>query len=113
MLALYTVVYVALSTGGLLILRRSLPRVGHEGGLVSSVLSHPEVIAGGILYLLSFATFLLAIRRFQLSLVYPVFVGCGYIAVVLGAWIVLDERLSLTRGLGIVLVGGGLLLVTR
>jgi multidrug transporter EmrE-like cation transporter len=113
-LALYTAVYVGLSTSGLLLLRRSLSRAGGDyGSVVWNLLRNPEVLAGGALYVLSFLTFLLALRRFQLSLVYPVFVASGYIAVVLGAWVVLDEELSLSRGIGMALVAAGLVFVTR
>lgn len=70
-LVAYTVTYVALSTSGLLLLRRSLPRLSHTpGGLLADLAEHPQVIAGGALYALSFLTFLLALRRFELSLVY-------------------------------------------
>jgi multidrug transporter EmrE-like cation transporter len=113
-LVAYTVTYVALSTSGLLLLRRSLPRLSHTpGGLLADLANHPQVIAGGALYALSFFTFLLALRRFDLSLVYPLFAGCAYVAVVLGSWLVLEERLSLGRGVGIAVIGIGLILVLR
>lgn len=111
-LAAYTAIYVCLSTSGLLLLRRSLPRLGH-GQLLAELSSQPEVFVGGLLYVLSFLTFLLALRRFQLSLVYPVFLGCGYVAVALGSWLILDERFSVSRVVGITVVGVGLVLVTR
>jgi multidrug transporter EmrE-like cation transporter len=113
-LAAYTVAYVALSTSGLLLLRRSLPKLSHTpGGLLAHLADHPEIVIGGALYALSFATFLLALRRFDLSLVYPLFVGSGFVAVALGSWLVLEERISLSRGLGIAVVGLGLVLVLR
>lgn len=113
-LAAYTVAYVALSTSGLLLLRRSLPRLSHTpGGLLTDLVGHPEIITGGALYALSFVTFLLALRRFDLSLVYPLFVGCGFVAVALGSWLVLEERISLSRGFGIAVIGLGLILVLR
>jgi multidrug transporter EmrE-like cation transporter len=110
-LAAYTATYVALSTSGLLILRRSLPKISHVG--VSEIFAHPWVIAGGALYALSFLTFLLALRRFDLSLVYPLFVGSAYVAVALGSWLVLEERISLDRGVGIAVIGVGLIFVLR
>lgn len=106
-LAAYTVTYVALSTAGLLLLRRSLP----NGSSISDLVHHPMVLAGGTLYALSFLTFLLALRRYHLSLVYPLFVGCGYVAVVVGAAFVLDERVTLVRGIGIAIIGLGLVFV--
>jgi multidrug transporter EmrE-like cation transporter len=110
-LAAYTVTYVALSTSGLLILRRSLPKIPSVG--VSEVLAHPWVIAGATLYALSFFTFLLALRRFDLSLVYPLFLGSAYVVVAFGSWLVLEERISLDRGVGIAVIGVGLIFVLR
>jgi multidrug transporter EmrE-like cation transporter len=112
-LAAYTATYVALTTSGLLLVRRSLPRVSGSPGGLASLLDHPQLIAGCVLYAFSFLTFLLALRRFELSIVYPLFVGCAYAAVALGSWLVLDERISIARALGIAVVGIGLLLVLR
>jgi multidrug transporter EmrE-like cation transporter len=113
-LAAYTGVYVVLSTSGLLVLRRSLPKIsGGSEGIMADLARHPEVIAGGALYALSFVTFLLALRRFNLTTVYPVFVGSGYVAVALGSWLLLDEHISLSRGVGIAAIGLGLVLVVR
>jgi multidrug transporter EmrE-like cation transporter len=110
-LATYTGVYVALSTAGLLILRRSLPKLSIAGA--TDIFDHPWVVVGAALYALSFLTFLLALRRFELSIVYPLFVGCAYAAVALGSWLVLDERISFARALGLAVVGIGLVLVLR
>jgi multidrug transporter EmrE-like cation transporter len=113
-LAAYTATYVALTTSGLLLVRRSLPQLpGRPGGLLSNLVDDPQVLAGLVLYALSFLTFLLALRRFELSIVYPLFVGCAYGAVALGSWLVLDERISPSRALGIAVVGIGLILVLR
>jgi multidrug transporter EmrE-like cation transporter len=113
-LAAYTVTYVALTTSGLLLVRRSLPKLSDTpGGLLSDLAGHPQVIAGCALYALSFLTFLLALRRFELSIVYPLFVGCAYGAVAVCSWLVLEERISLERALGIAVVGLGLILVLR
>jgi multidrug transporter EmrE-like cation transporter len=113
-LAAYTGIYVALSTSGLLVLRRSLPKIsGGWNDVLANLARHPEVIAGGVLYALSFLTFVLALRQFDLTTVYPVFVGSGYVAVVLGSWLVLNEHISLSRGIGIAAIGLGLILVVR
>jgi multidrug transporter EmrE-like cation transporter len=110
-LASYTAVYVALSAAGLLILRRSLPKLSISAA--TDIVDHPWVLVGAAFYALSFLTFLLALRRFELSIVYPLFVGCAYAAVALGSWLVLDERISVARALGIVVIGLGLVLVLR
>jgi multidrug transporter EmrE-like cation transporter len=114
MLGVYAAAYVALSTAGLLLLRRSLRNFeGGAGRIFGELFKHPGVIAGGVLYALSFLTFLLALRRFNLTLVYPLFVGSGYVAVVLASWLLLDEQIAPSRGLGIAVIGLGLVLVLR
>jgi multidrug transporter EmrE-like cation transporter len=113
-LAAYTVTYVALTTSGLLLMRRSLPGLSDSPSeLLSSLIGHPEVIAGCALYAMSFLTFLLALRRFDLSIVYPLFLGSAYGAIAISSWLVLEERISFNRAVGIAVVGIGLILVLR
>ena len=101
--------YVVLSTAGLLLLRDSL----QGAALEPSLLARPRVIAGAALYALSFLSWLLALRRYELTTIFPVFIGLGYSAVILAAVAFLDERLAFTNILGIVLVGVGVVLVVR
>jgi multidrug transporter EmrE-like cation transporter len=106
-LALNLLAYVVLSTSGLLLLRTGLR--GDDG--VAALLRDPRVLAGAVLYATSFLTWLFALRRNELSLVYPLFIGTGYVAIVLASALVLDESLGLARLVGIALIGVGLLLV--
>jgi uncharacterized membrane protein len=41
------------------------------------------------------------------------FAGCAYGAVAISSWLVLDERISFNRAVGIAVVGIGLILVLR
>jgi multidrug transporter EmrE-like cation transporter len=106
-LALNLLAYVALSTSGLLLLRTGLRG---DGG-IADFLRDPRVLAGAVLYAASFLTWLLALRRHDLTLVYPMFIGTGYIVIVLAAALFLDESLGGMRLLGIALVGAGLVLL--
>lgn len=106
-LALNLLVYVVLSTSGLLLLRTGLR---DDGGLADFV-RDPRVLIGAVLYAFSFLTWLFALRRHELSLVYPMFIGTGYVTIVLASALFLDESLGAARLAGIALVGVGLLLL--
>jgi multidrug transporter EmrE-like cation transporter len=107
-LALYSVIYTALATTGLVLLRRSLADAG-----LSSVVTDPQFLAGGLFYAASFATFLLSLRRFEVLTVYPVFSGLVYASLTIAAAAFLHESLTSTRLVGIVLVAGGVALLVR
>jgi multidrug transporter EmrE-like cation transporter len=111
----YTVAYVVLSTAGLLLLRSALGGDDAATGVshVSLLLSNPAFIVGACLYAISFLTWMLALRRFAITTVYPLFIGSGYTAVTLGSLIFLGESLSITGAIGIVLIGAGVVLLVR
>jgi multidrug transporter EmrE-like cation transporter len=107
-LAAYSSVYTVLATAGLVLLRRSL-----GGESIATAITNPEFICGGALYAASFGTFLLALRRFEVLTVYPVFSGVTYASVTVAAAVFLGESLSLMRVVGIALVGCGVTLLVR
>lgn len=106
-LALNLAAYVVLSASGLLLLRTGL----RADGSAADYLRDPRVLGGAVLYAASFLTWLFALRRDELSFVYPLFIGTGYVAIVLASALVLDESLGLVRLAGIILIGVGLVLV--
>jgi multidrug transporter EmrE-like cation transporter len=106
--AAYLVTYVVLSAAGLLLLRLSL-----EDATLGEALSDPRFYAGATCYALSFGTFLLSLRSYEVLTVFPVFLGCAYAAVAVGAAVFLGEELTPTRVAGLVLVGAGLLMLGR
>ena len=107
MLALNLAAYVVLSTSGLLLLRTGL----RDDGGINDFLRDPRVLVGAVLYAASFLTWLVALRRHELSLVYPIFIGTGYVVIVLASALFLDETLGAAKLVGIALVGIGLLLL--
>jgi multidrug transporter EmrE-like cation transporter len=107
-LVLYTVVYAALATTGLIVLRSSL-----EGATVAEGLRMPDVYLGAACYAASFGTFLLALRQFDVLTVFPVFSGVAYASVAVAAATILGEDLGTSRLLGLALVGVGVILLTR
>jgi multidrug transporter EmrE-like cation transporter len=105
----YLVVYVALSTSGLLLLRS---RLG-GGETLASLASDPRLLLGAACYAASFLVWLLALRHFEITRAFPVFLGASYIAVTVGAVLILGEHLGPVRLAGVVLIGGGIFLVGR
>lgn len=108
----YVAVYAVLNAGGLLLLRRALGSgTRHAGGGVGSLLADPRFLLGAALYALGFAMWLGTLTRYQLSIVYPIFVGVGYCSVVLAAFLFLHEDASAAKLIGISLVALGLVFV--
>lgn len=105
----YVVVYVSLSTSGLILLRS---RLAHAES-IAVLARDPRLLAGAVCYAASFLTWLAALRRFEITRAFPVFMGLSYATVTIAAVIVLGERLSVIRALGIALVGVGVLLVSQ
>lgn len=103
------IVYVVLSSAGLVLLRQSMDGARD----VADALFKPRTILGAAFYAASFGVWLLALRRHEVTLLYPIFVGLGFIGVALAASLVLDESLTLPRVLGMGVILAGVVLVTR
>ena len=88
-LVLYTLVYAALATTGLIVLRSSL-----GGATVAEALAMPGVYLGAACYAASFGTFMLSLRRFDVLTVFPVFSGVAYASVAVAAATILGEDLG-------------------
>ena len=109
----YVVVYAVVNAGGLLLLRNSLSGQHELRSGIGKLVTDGRFIAGVCLYALGFAMWLATLTRYQLSVVYPIFVGVGYCSVVLAAFLFLHESASTTKLIGVSLVGIGLLFVIR
>jgi multidrug transporter EmrE-like cation transporter len=109
--AAYVAVYAVVNAGGLLLLRTALGSRSGDGfgGLVSD----PRFLTGATLYGLGFVMWLGTLTRYELSIVYPIFVGVGYCSVVLASILLLHEHASAEKLVGIALVALGLIFVVR
>ena len=105
----YLAVYVVLSTTGLILLRARL----RSGESINQLLLDPLLLVGAVCYALSFFTWLLALRSFELTRAFPIFLGTSYAAVMVASVVVLDEHLTSLRVAGLVLVGLGIVLISR
>lgn len=109
--AAYVAASALFTTGGVLLLRRALVDVEELSlSSVRTVLLEPTFMVGFVLYVLSFLTWLLALRRYEAVAIFPAFVGAGYAGVVLGGYLFLGETLTASRviGVGVILLGIGL-----
>ena len=105
--------YVALSTSGLLLLRYAMDsKRSPEEGVVASVLSL-SAVAGGALYVASFAVWLVALQRYPVTTVYPVFVGAGIVGVAVAGSLILGEPFGTAHAVGTIVVLAGVVLLTH
>jgi multidrug transporter EmrE-like cation transporter len=78
-------------------------------GLVT-VLLHPWVISGLVLYFAAALVWLLVLSKVDVSLAYP-FVGLGFVVTMVLAWTFLGEAVTAMRMAGTLLVAAGVLLL--
>lgn len=105
--------YVLLSTAGLILMRSVLDLNRGAPGSFVHAMTQPRAIAGVVLYGASFLVWMLALRRFPITGLYPLFVGAGFVGVALGGILVLDESLTGMQILGMVLIIGGIVISLR
>jgi multidrug transporter EmrE-like cation transporter len=109
-LALFAGLYVFFGSGGILLLRASLS--GGSGGLVHAALHDYRVALGGIFYVIGFTLWLAALRRYEVTLAYPIFAGAAYIGVMVGGAVILGESFTTVKVVGALLIGAGLIVIS-
>lgn len=78
--------------------------------ILSQLIRTPQLVIGTILYGTSFVLWLLALRYFDVSFMYPL-LSLAYILVVFMSVLVLNETVHLTRWIGVILIVIGAILV--
>lgn len=109
---------VLLATGGQLLLRSGMVKVGYISTarlkeptrLVLATITTPEVLMGLCLFGLSAAAWLVVLSRIPLSIAYP-FAGLTYVFTSLVARYVLHEPVPPLRWLGVMLVVAGIVFI--
>ena len=107
----YVAVAAVLNTGGVLLLRNAVADMDLSAKAMRALLARPSFYAGFALYASSFLTWLLALRRYEVVVIFPAFVGAGYAGVVLGGYFILGESLTVSRIAGIVIILVGVFVV--
>jgi multidrug transporter EmrE-like cation transporter len=107
------IVYVATSSAGLLIIKRSLSRIDMAGGTFLALTPDALLLAAGVcLYIISFTVWLRILARMPLSTAYPIAIGLTLAFSTTGAAVVLGERLGALKIAGILLIFLGCIALT-
>jgi len=114
-LLIFFVLIFALS--GQVLMKKGMNRIGaitlDQPGKLLQIVMEPLVIGGLLCMALGALGWLVVLSRADLSYALPLFGGLAYLALPVISWVFLGESLTLTRLAGILLIGGGVFLVTR
>lgn len=107
--------YAVLSVAGLLLLKLGAPHIRGAYGGLTQLAWKPlvQIGAGGILYVASFALWLVILSRVDLSIAYPVSIGLTLALLTVVSAFILKESFGLSHVLGVGLIFAGIVLVTR
>jgi multidrug transporter EmrE-like cation transporter len=82
-------------------------------GMLKAILTNYFLVGGVVLFGLNIVFYVAALTRINLSIAYPVMMAGGVLIVVFVSVLYFRESLALTQVLGILLLIGGLVLVTH
>lgn len=113
------IICVTLSAAGQLLLKVGMNKIGHFEFTAANVLpisirvlTNIPVMGGISIYLISLVMWLMILSRTEVSFAYPL-VSLGYIVNAIAAYYFLNENLSVTRLIGILVIIMGVALVSR
>jgi drug/metabolite transporter (DMT)-like permease len=115
----YIIVSGLLGVAGQLLLKRALAAIGPLAlrpetvvSLVVALALNPLVVFGLAVYVSGTFFWLLALSALDLSFAYP-FASLNYIYVVVASWLILGERPSLVRLIGVAIICLGVWAISR
>jgi small multidrug resistance pump len=91
---------------------RGLPE-GAPHELALAALRRPILWVGLSCFGISLVSYASALKKLELSVAYPVMVGVGFVIVSVAAAVLLDERLTGLRLVGLGVIFAGVLMATR
>lgn len=116
---LYIVVSVLTGAAGQVMLKRGMGSMGpltltvsQLGSTLWRIGTNPYVILGLAIYVSGTVFWLVALSRVDLSYAYP-FASLSYVVMLAASWLLFHENISLVRLLGTLVVGMGVLLISR
>lgn len=80
--------------------------------IVLRMATSPWVVGGLFVYVSGIFFWLLALNRVDLSYAYP-FASLSYVLIFFSSWLMLGERISLSRVMGMIVICLGVVLVAR
>ena len=115
----YILVAVLASAAGQVLLKKGMLTLGaltispsQLAGILWRMGTNPYVIVGLAIYVSGTVFWLAALSRVDLSYAYP-FASLSYVVMLIVSWQVFNESISLLRLLGTLVVGVGVLLISR
>lgn len=115
----YILISVLGSAVGQLLLKKGMNSLGpitltlnQLPSVLWNMATNPNVIIGLTIYLIGTIFWLAALSRVDLSYAYP-FASLSYIIMLVASWQMFDEKISLSRLLGTLVIGIGVLLIYR
>lgn len=115
----YILVAVLASAAGQVLLKKGMGSmeavtlsVGDLPSIVWRIATNPWVVVGLLIYVTGTLFWLSALSRVDLSYAYP-FASLSYIIMLVAAWQLFNENISPLRLLGTIVVGLGVLLISR
>jgi drug/metabolite transporter (DMT)-like permease len=116
---LYIMVSVVTGAAGQVMLKKGMGSMGpltltldQLGSILWRIATNPHVITGLTIYVGGMVFWLTALSRVDLSYAYP-FASLSYVVMLAASWLLFDENISLVRLLGTLVVGVGVLLISR
>ena len=116
---IYILISVFSSVAGQLLLKKGMNSLGpvtlslnQLPSILLQMGTNPSVIIGLIIYLGGTVFWLAALSRVDLSYAYP-FASISFVIMLIAAWLMFDEKISLGRFLGTIVIGVGVLLIYR
>jgi multidrug transporter EmrE-like cation transporter len=102
------IAYVATSSFGLLLLKRSLSRIRAADAAILTLSPDTLLLAAGfVLYVVSFGLWMRILARLPLSTAYPIAIGLTLACSTAGAVLLLNERLGALKLAGMVMILAG------
>lgn len=96
---------------GLLVLGRLDFSLANFLALIPKILQNIWLISGMILFAASFLFYLFSLSKFQLNIIYPIFVSAGIIIVSLASWFFFKETFSWPHIIGIISIIFGIFIL--
>lgn len=117
---LLILLYILLSATGLILIKIGFNQFHFETyhleeyrRFVKYAYHHPEFILGLLLYIFSFLAWLILLSKKQLTYIFPILTGLGYASIIITSFLFLREEIDLFKIIGIILIGAGILFVTK
>lgn len=107
------ILYVLISASGLLLLKIG---ANHEFNVSISkegfgIKVNWQIILGMLFYICSFLVSLMAMKRINLSIFYPISSGLGYVVICIISYLVLKETISIKQFVGMVIILIGVVVI--